>query len=67
MNLPIQEAVDHSSDGVYLFEPHSRPVNCLQFAPGNPNKIYSTSYDGTVRCGDIDKGVFEEVSVYLTP
>ncbi|XP_071795385.1 WD repeat-containing protein 76-like isoform X1 [Asterias amurensis] len=48
-------------DGVYLFEPHSRPVSCLKFAPSNPSKLYSCSYDGTIRCGDFQKGKFDEV------
>ncbi|XP_072017748.1 WD repeat-containing protein 76-like [Amphiura filiformis] len=59
------EAQGHSEDGVHLFEPHTRPVNVLQFAPDNLNKIYSASYDGTVRCGDFVTGVFDEV--YATP
>ncbi|XP_071500195.1 WD repeat-containing protein 76-like [Diadema antillarum] len=48
-------------DGVFLFEPHARPVNTLRFDPNNANKLYSVSYDGTVRCGDLEKMVFEEV------
>ncbi|XP_038052643.1 WD repeat-containing protein 76-like isoform X2 [Patiria miniata] len=48
-------------DGVYLFQPHSRPVSCLQFAHGNPTKLYSSSYDGTVRCGDFERGIFDEI------
>ncbi|XP_022099517.1 WD repeat-containing protein 76-like isoform X2 [Acanthaster planci] len=48
-------------DGVYLFEPHSRPVSCLQFAPKSPAKLFSCSYDGTLRCGDFEKGIFDEI------
>ena len=58
----FQESKDSNDEGVHLFEPHARPVNCLRFAPANPGKIYSTAYDGTVRCGDFEKGVFDEVS-----
>ncbi|KAJ8049440.1 WD repeat-containing protein 76 [Holothuria leucospilota] len=48
-------------DGVFLFNPHVRPINCLQFCPSQPSKIYTCSYDGTVRCGDFEKGVFDEI------
>ncbi|XP_076347171.1 WD repeat-containing protein 76-like isoform X2 [Tachypleus tridentatus] len=53
------------SDGVFAFEPHSRPVNCIQISGDNQEKLYSSSYDGTVRCGDLVKCVFDEV--YFTP
>ncbi|XP_075387549.1 WD repeat-containing protein 76 [Tenrec ecaudatus] len=48
-------------DGVYVFQPHSRPVSCLYFSPANPAHILSLSYDGTVRCGDFSTAVFDEV------
>ncbi|XP_031528701.1 WD repeat-containing protein 76 isoform X1 [Vicugna pacos] len=48
-------------DGIYIFQPHSQPVSCLYFSPANPAHILSLSYDGTVRCGDFSRAVFEEV------
>ncbi|XP_052515822.1 WD repeat-containing protein 76 [Budorcas taxicolor] len=48
-------------DGVYLFQPHSQPVSCLYFSPANPAHLLSLSYDGTLRCGDFPRAVFEEV------
>ncbi|XP_049753631.1 WD repeat-containing protein 76 isoform X1 [Elephas maximus indicus] len=48
-------------DGIYVFHPHSQPVSCLYFSPANPAHILSLSYDGTVRCGDFCRAVFEEV------
>ncbi|XP_017399583.1 WD repeat-containing protein 76 [Cebus imitator] len=48
-------------DGVYVFHPHSQPVSCLYFSPANPAHILSLSYDGTLRCGDFSRAVFEEV------
>lgn len=48
-------------DGVYLFQPHSQPVSCLYFSPANPAHLLSLSYDGTLRCGDFSRAVFEEV------
>ncbi|XP_030698689.2 WD repeat-containing protein 76 isoform X7 [Globicephala melas] len=48
-------------DGVYIFQPHSQPVSCLYFSPANPAHLLSLSYDGTLRCGDFSRAVFEEV------
>ncbi|KAJ1179158.1 hypothetical protein NDU88_004394 [Pleurodeles waltl] len=53
-----QESAD---EGVYKFEPHSRPVGCLHFSPSHPAHLLSVSYDGTLRCGDVTKAVFDEV------
>ncbi|XP_046559731.1 WD repeat-containing protein 76-like [Haliotis rubra] len=48
-------------DGVVAYCPHSRPVNCLHLPPWAPLKTFSCSYDGSLRCGDFEKGVFDEV------
>ncbi|XP_019500396.1 PREDICTED: WD repeat-containing protein 76 [Hipposideros armiger] len=48
-------------DGVYVFQPHRGAVGCLYFSPANPAHILSLSYDGTLRCGDFSRAVFEEV------
>ncbi|XP_042639629.1 WD repeat-containing protein 76 [Orycteropus afer afer] len=48
-------------DGIYVFHPHSQPVSCLYFSPVNPAHILSLSYDGTLRCGDFSRAIFEEV------
>nr|XP_012622119.1 WD repeat-containing protein 76 isoform X1 [Microcebus murinus] len=48
-------------DAVYVFQPHSQSVSCLYFSPANPAHILSLSYDGTLRCGDFSRGIFEEV------
>ncbi|XP_013390792.1 WD repeat-containing protein 76 [Lingula anatina] len=52
-------------DGVFLYEPHSRPVNCMFFDPSNASRLYSCSYDGTIRRCDFNKAVFDEL--YATP
>ncbi|XP_033751817.1 WD repeat-containing protein 76-like [Pecten maximus] len=56
---------EHSTDGVIAYTPHSRPVNGLRFCPWNSLHLYSCSYDGTLRVGDLQKEVFDEV--YATP
>lgn len=48
-------------DGVHLFYPHSRPINVLQFPEWNTRQLFSCSYDGTIRMGDFEKGVFDLV------
>eukprot|EP01135_Chromosphaera_perkinsii_P006759 Nk52_evm7s578 gene=Nk52_evmTU7s578 len=48
-----QSQAKHHHDGVYLFDYHSRPVNCLTFNSFDTNKLISTSYDGTVRSLDL--------------
>ncbi|XP_075063610.1 WD repeat-containing protein 76 isoform X2 [Mixophyes fleayi] len=50
-----------SGDGVYLFAPHSRPVTTLSFSPSNSAHLLSLSYDGTVRCGDFNSFIFDEI------
>ncbi|XP_060065079.1 WD repeat-containing protein 76-like [Ylistrum balloti] len=56
---------EHMTDGVIAYTPHSRPVNCLRFSPWNSANLYSCSYDGTLRMGDLQKEIFDEV--YASP
>ena len=53
--LGLWDVLDTESenDGVHLFEPHVRPINCLTWDKFDTNRLISTSYDGTVRCLDI--------------
>ncbi|PSN55626.1 WD repeat-containing protein 76 [Blattella germanica] len=46
---------------IMLFNPHIGPVSCINFCSYNPERIYSTSHDGTVVCGDMKKGIFDDV------
>ncbi|XP_007472513.2 WD repeat-containing protein 76 isoform X1 [Monodelphis domestica] len=48
-------------DGVFTFILHSQLVGCLNFSPTNPAHLLSLSYDGTLRCGDFTRAMFEEV------
>ncbi|KAK6476968.1 WD repeat-containing protein 76-like isoform X1 [Huso huso] len=52
---------DYGDDGVYLFEPHSRPVSCMYFSASHPAHLLTLSYDGTIRCADVNKAVFDDV------
>ncbi|XP_057705504.1 WD repeat-containing protein 76-like isoform X2 [Corythoichthys intestinalis] len=48
-------------DGVLLFEPHTRAIGCLAFSRTHPAQLLSLSYDGSLRCTDVEKGVFDDV------
>lgn len=52
----------NSNSGVFQFKPHTGSVPRLAFDPLDGNKLISTSYDGTVRRMDVEKGAFEQAS-----
>lgn len=52
---------NNGKNEVFLFEPHSSPINCLKFAPFDCNKLFSCSYDGTIRFGDFQHQSFTQV------
>ncbi|KAF4530748.1 hypothetical protein B566_EDAN007970 [Ephemera danica] len=54
-NLEYQE-----TDKVQLsaFNHHVRPANCVTFGETEANILYTTSYDGTSRRGDLESGKF---------
>ncbi|XP_026149685.1 WD repeat-containing protein 76 [Mastacembelus armatus] len=52
---------DWGDDGVLLFEPHTRPVSCMAFSRTHSTQLLSLSYDGSLRCMDIEKAVFDDV------
>ncbi len=52
-------------DGVLLFEPHTRPVGCMAFSQAHPDHLLSLSYDGSLRCMDVVKAVFDDVRELL--
>uniref|UniRef100_A0A665U3T0 WD repeat-containing protein 76 n=1 Tax=Echeneis naucrates TaxID=173247 RepID=A0A665U3T0_ECHNA len=48
-------------DGVLLFHPHTRSVGCLAFSRAQPTQLLTLSYDGSLRCMDVEKTVFDDV------
>uniref|UniRef100_A0A8C2X526 WD repeat-containing protein 76 n=1 Tax=Cyclopterus lumpus TaxID=8103 RepID=A0A8C2X526_CYCLU len=52
---------DWGDDGVLLFEPHTRPVSCMAFSKAYPTQLLSLSYDGSLRCMEVEKAVFHDV------
>ncbi|XP_060580606.1 WD repeat-containing protein 76-like isoform X2 [Ruditapes philippinarum] len=49
------------AEGVCCYAPHSRPITCLDFPVHSPEKMYSCGYDGSLRCGDMQKEIFIDV------
>ncbi|CAN0177159.1 unnamed protein product, partial [Ectocarpus fasciculatus] len=58
----VDETDDNdAAHGVFQFKPHTGAVPRMTFDPLDGNKMLSTSYDGTVRKMDVEKGAFEQV------
>ncbi|CDW56030.1 WD40 domain containing protein, partial [Trichuris trichiura] len=61
--IDVTSIKDIPSSPVWQFKPHISPVNCVKFNEFNSNKLYSCAYDGSVRCFDLHKKLFNEVFV----
>ena len=60
-NLITLQHSTTGQDGVFMFEPHTRPIRHMAFQPHQPDRLYSLSYDGTVRKTHFEQGIFDEV------
>lgn len=64
-----EEADDADEDGnedgfepaISIFKIHTRTISAFQFAPSDPNALYSASYDSSIRKLDLAKGTAVEV------
>lgn len=45
---------------IYNYQAHSRTLSSMQYSPTEPNKLFSTSYDGSVRYLDLVQQKFLE-------
>lgn len=61
-----EEDDSDAAQGVFEFKPHTQSVPRIAFDPLNGNKMITTSYDGTVRRMDVEKGTFERVSGWVS-
>ncbi|XP_054719663.1 LOW QUALITY PROTEIN: WD repeat-containing protein 76-like [Uloborus diversus] len=50
----------------FLCHTHSEGITNVKFNPFDASKLISSSYDCTLRCGDMEKEMFEEVHVNET-
>uniref|UniRef100_A0A2S2R3H0 WD repeat-containing protein 76 n=1 Tax=Sipha flava TaxID=143950 RepID=A0A2S2R3H0_9HEMI len=55
-NITLFNKIDNDSRS---YQVHGAPVNCISFCTWDPHKLFSTSHDGSVRCGDINKQTFD--------
>lgn len=46
---------------VHTFKPHASPISKIMHSTSNSNKIYTSSYDGSIRAMDICGNAFNEV------
>lgn len=49
---------DVGNKGVFKYHPHIEPITKLHSYDSEPSKLYSASYDGTIRCLDLGKEAF---------
>ncbi|KAF9151397.1 hypothetical protein BG015_006730 [Linnemannia schmuckeri] len=64
-DLDESQADDYEPDeeeepNVYNYKAHSRTLSSMQYSPTEPNKLFSTSYDGSVRYLDLVQQKFLE-------
>ncbi|XP_052797921.1 WD repeat-containing protein 76-like isoform X2 [Mya arenaria] len=57
----VESEESSESDGVVCYCPHSRPICGLEFPVFATHSVYTCSYDGSLRHGDLYKEVFDEV------
>ena len=46
---------------ITAFKLHTRTISSIHFTPTQPQNLYTSSYDSSVRCLDLEKGVSTEV------
>jgi len=60
-DVDAAESASHKSGGCYLRQPHSMPIRCLKFSPIDFSKLYTCSFDGTLKCVDMSHCEFSTV------
>ncbi|KAI9822298.1 MAG: hypothetical protein M1827_000016 [Pycnora praestabilis] len=64
-DVKIEDDDDEESEefepAISAFKLHTRTISAFQFAPTDPNALYSASYDSSIRKLDLSKGVATEV------
>jgi WD40 repeat protein len=57
--LSLWDADCEEENGLHMYLPHTAPVSGIATAPFSVEKVLSCSYDGFIRCMDIEKEVFD--------
>lgn len=55
------DAGDEFEPAISSFKIHTRTISAFQFSPHDPNALFSTSYDSSIRKLDLQKGTAVEV------
>lgn len=55
---------DEEEPQMYSFKPHSRTISKIITGPDAPQRIYTASYDGSIRCLDLEGFVSSEAFVF---
>ena len=59
--------VNKESSGLFLTQPHSLPVRHIDFSPSDSTKLFTCSYDGTLKCVDLVASEFTTVCKNVDP
>ncbi|KAK3703208.1 hypothetical protein QZH41_016063 [Actinostola sp. cb2023] len=62
-HLGLWDIDSKEENNVFVYEPHTRPVVAMVIDPHDNSKLFTCSYDGTIRCADFNKTAFDEVCV----
>ena len=55
------DEIGGKSSGCYLRQPHQMPIRCLKFSHSDWSKLFTCSYDGTLKCVDLNNCEFTTV------
>lgn len=59
LSLWDADCEEEEGNGLHIYRPHAAPVSGIATAPFSVEKVLSCSYDGFIRCMDIEKEVFD--------
>ncbi|KAL1922864.1 uncharacterized protein VTP21DRAFT_9240 [Calcarisporiella thermophila] len=53
----------NEGEKTFTYKPHTRTISSMAFSPSDSTKLYTASYDSSVRCLDMVKQVFTEAYI----
>ena len=60
-DVDAEKTQGSKSNGCFLRQPHTLPVRCLKFSSNDFSKFFTCSFDGTLKCVDLNKCEFTTV------
>ncbi|OAX82278.1 hypothetical protein ACJ72_03372 [Emergomyces africanus] len=55
-----EDEVDDPDPVFTIVKPHARPISAMRLHPLTPSKLYTASYDGSIRALDLEKSISTE-------